>query len=162
MLIETLMVSLTVTGLLIYIYTQFVSINNNYENIYQYNTTNELYIASYIRDDLIKNGKDSTFNRAKTTPVLIYQNGTSKTNDYYNDTAFINGIIGPLKIKNVILTYKDASAIKNLVKNSDRYDVSMKKFVSLMKNSTEEYRLIIEFEDYKAATILFDRGESNG
>ena len=49
MLLETLIVSCIVLGVLIYMYSQFRNININYQRIFKYNTVSSLYKTNEIK-----------------------------------------------------------------------------------------------------------------
>ena len=53
MLIETLIVTTFVSGVLIFLFTQLVTLRNNYDNSYKYNTVEELYSLRNIKDYLL-------------------------------------------------------------------------------------------------------------
>ena len=55
MLVETLIVTTFVAGVLIFLYIQFSTLNNSYNNYFDYNSTEKLYaledIKNYIQND---------------------------------------------------------------------------------------------------------------
>lgn len=169
MLIETLLVSLTITGILMYLYVQFVNINNSYTNVYRYNTTNELYITDKIKEYIILNAKDSLYTYLDNTTgngyIEIYTGSGSVSTTYFDNTELINAIIKETNITKIMVTSGDVTKVKNYVKGSSSYDKVFKDFVRVMSNQApvdgkNKYRVIVEFKDDKASTLLFFEPEA--
>ena len=53
-LVETLIVTTFVAGVLIYLFIQFSNLSQNYEDSYKYNTVENLYSLRNIRDFILK------------------------------------------------------------------------------------------------------------
>ena len=55
LLMETLLVSLTIAGVLVYIFVQYSSIGNSYTRLYRYNTVNDIYQVDAMKRYLVAN-----------------------------------------------------------------------------------------------------------
>ena len=163
MLLETLMVSLTVTGLLIYVYTQYVKINDSYNDVYMYNTANEMYYLAYMRDDLINNAPNSLYRSVEnsSTGCVGGYNNTATTYITGGDYKIINITnVNDLYINAIYLCKGSLTNAQKTAFINSTNSVTLKRFISLMENSDEEYRLIVSFKDGKAATLRFSREDS--
>ena len=164
MLLETLMVSLTVTGLLIYVYTQYVKINDSYNDVYQYNTANEMYYLAYIRDDILNNAPNSLYRSVEDSSNGCIGGYDSSAATYISsgDYKILNlTTLNELKISEMYMCKGSLTATQkqNFIKNQIK-SVALKRFVNLMENSDEDYRLIVAFKDGKAATLRFSKGDT--
>ena len=61
MLIDTLIVSITVSAILIYLYFQFASVNDSYIKNFRYNTVPGLYAGADIKENILYNGKSNIY-----------------------------------------------------------------------------------------------------
>ncbi|MEG2311383.1 MAG: type II secretion system protein, partial [Bacilli bacterium] len=71
MLIETLICSTFIVGILIVLYTQFERINKSYEDSFKYNTVNNLYLVNNFKMYLLQNGGESLLNNLNSTNYFI-------------------------------------------------------------------------------------------
>ncbi len=68
LLMETLLVSLTIAGILVYIFVQYSAIGDSYTRLYRYNTVNDIYHADALKRYLVENA-----------PTAFYQDIDSGT-----------------------------------------------------------------------------------
>ena len=127
MLAETLVVTIFVAGILIFLYIQFSNLNNSYEDSYKYNTVEGLYaledIKLFIEDD---------------EQILQYININIETLKYiditdcslFTDRDYCLKLLEFENIKNVFIT-------TNVVpKNSiTKYDSEFSTFINKINNA---------------------------
>lgn len=154
MLVETLLVSLTVSGILVYMYAQFSTINSAYQKLYDYNTSSSLYRAAAFREFVMTytSASSSIYNGLTAKTLTCDRMGLST-----NDKNYCSGIYSALDIKQVILTVDqfDYNAVLNTVSDSTT-KAQLSKFLNTIKrHNTTKKRLIVIFNDETMATVLF-------
>lgn len=160
MLVETLLVSLTIAGILIYMYAQFSTINDTYQRLYSYNTTEGLYHADVIKQFMVlytESNPNNLYNGLKA------KNITDCSFIANPDKKYCESLVAEINAKFVILTNEDFSApanrnaISNLFTGTNKkYDTSLNKFFKQIVNDKgDNYRLIIIYEDGSIATLLY-------
>lgn len=163
MLVETLLVSLTIAGILIYMYSQFSTINDTYQRLYNYNTTESLYHSDIMRQFLI--------NYTKKTDTLYTSLTTSKATDIKGcsfvsgvDRTYCEALVGAMDVKKIILTYDDFKAsdrtdkILNIAGNDDK--VMVRNYLKQIESVTEnKYRIIVIFNNGNIASLIFTATE---
>lgn len=161
MLIETLLVSLTISGILVYMYAQFTTINNSYQRLYQYNTPDSLYRVGAFKEFILNDdGAYNTINgyyssmshtSAKLITCEIVSNTASK--------KYCKELVDKIDADKIILTFdkfKKDNILSLLDSNSDEH-AKLDKYLSSISNGTtyNKVRLIIMFNDGTIATALF-------
>lgn len=169
MLVETLLVSLTIAGILIYMYAQFSTINDTYQKLYNYNTTNGLYHTDVIRQFMLMYTTDTTSSNIYIgTNGLINKKAINITNCNfdsslnYSTRSYCSDLVKEIDAKHIILTWDDfnnnsnKNAIINLL--SDKKDkANMEKFLKQIKSTNDGmYRIIIVYKNGEIATLLYD------
>lgn len=148
MLAETLLVTTFVAGILIYLYIQFVNLNSNYNDSYDYNTVEDLYALQDIVDYIYSDEDAYNYIQANM--------GEKKYFDITNCSIFTDydectKLFGLENISEIIVT-------TNSVPKNDMidYSLSFKNFIKKINSSgTEPYRLIASFKNKTYATIRF-------
>ena len=154
MLVETLLVSLTIAGILVYMYAQFSTINTSYQRLYSFNTSDSLYRAGVIREFIVNYvGSDAVdFNGNGAKDFKCPEVGLSE-----NDKKYCEGIKTAVSAKKMIVTTRNFNEDKVLDLVGPKEKALLTRFFKAMnKDGKGEYRLIVIFEDDTAATVLFD------
>lgn len=181
MLIETILVSLTVTGILIYMYVQFSTINDSYRSLSRYNTVEGLYKADVVKQFLLVNtSKKQPQNTSLADPLYdslgngrkiatcnnvsceCTYNATTRigipttANRNPNKVAYFCEMVKLLELKYVILA--PSSADYNTIKSSvTDINPAVEDFMKVLKpGATDFYRIIIEYNDGSFASLLYE------
>lgn len=160
MLVETLLVSLTISGILVYMYAQFSTINNSYQRLYDFNTPNSLYRAAALREFMMTytNPGGTLYTRLTSKSIKCVSGGgySGMALDTRNQ-GYCNGLFEALDVKQVILTrdsFDEATVLGEISDETEK--VKLKRFLNTVKRySTAKKRLIIIFNDGTMATVLF-------
>lgn len=143
MLVETLIVTTFVCGVLIFLFIQFNNLSKNYENTYNYNSVEGLYSLNNIKK-YIEN--DSQFILS-----IDLKDGYMDLTDcsLFTDTKYCEKLFKLEKIKVIYLTENNFD--KNIFSNLNN---KFKKFINMINSQgNEKYRILVEFEDSTFATI---------
>ena len=146
MLAETLIVTTFVSGILVFLLIQLITLNANYEYSYKYNTVENLYslrnIVDYIKSD------DDAIERIEEKIVDV---GYLELTDcfFFTEQDYCLKLFESEHISNLFIT--DNYIDKDLFFN---YDDEFKKFVSKINGEgSQKYRIVAIFNDSKYATI---------
>ena len=153
MLIDTLIVSITVSAILIYLYFQFANVNDSYTKNFRYNTVPGLYGGADIKENIIYNGKSNIYTDVASNTFVDLSNCPAT---YYNNTDYCNVLYTALDVKKVIITKSSLADIKNLMKqatNVNNYDETLRELISKSPDSTSGYQVIIEYNDSTASIV---------
>lgn len=150
MLIETLLVSTFVLGVLTYLFVQFSALKRNYDDSFKYNTVSGLYGAKNINQYITRyNGYNSLITNINSFGYMEFS------------CALIEGItctelVKNIKIKHVYLV-KDNIFKNNITtdliifsNNDELYQFSKK---INFKDEESNYHLIVEYSDNTYAEI---------
>ena len=152
-LAETIAVSVIIMTSLVIVYTQFVTLNNNYKSSFKYDNVNNLYLVNNLRDFIKNDGLDRLIQLVDNRE---YVDITSCPNYIFDEYLYCRLLVDNLNIKTVLFTKEDISELKNSIEDTN-YSQEMKNYVKKINNSTENsQRLIVEFNDETYATLLFD------
>lgn len=147
-LIETIIVSSFVAGILIFIFIEFTSLSNSYSESFKYNTVENLYAVENIKNYFLSD------------PYAV---------------SLLNDSINPDKVKNItdcsIFTNEnyckrllELNNIEELIVCNNYYDEKnivvtdeeFKEFIKKVKGTgKEKYRLLAKFKNGTFATIRF-------
>lgn len=153
-LAETIAVSVIIMTSLVIVYTQFVTLNNNYKSSFKYDNVNNLYLVNNLRDFIKNDGLDRLIQLVDNRE---YVDITSCPNYIFDEYLYCRLLIDNSNIKTVLFTKEDISELKNSIDDTD-YSQEMKNYVKKINNSTENsQRLIVEFNDDTYATLLFSK-----
>lgn len=147
-LLETLIATVFVSGILIFMFSQFSSLTNNYDETNRYNNVQEIYalntISNYITSD------------------WTFYNNINIENDEYINISDCSKLSNPDFCKK-LLEYENIDTIL-IVKNNFNsskildYDDDFLKFINKIQfkeNTKEKYRLLAQFKNNMFATIRF-------
>ena len=154
MLLETLVVSTFILGILIFLFIQLSTIKRAYDTSFHYNTITGLYHAKEFSKFLLENGYDQVDNKLANT-----------TSGYVDITSCPNlGLLcgkieKEINAKRILYVSENISSLQNNLSTSqfdtNLFNSELKKFI-LQMNSVEptgKNRLIIEYNDNTYATI---------
>ena len=146
MLVETLIVTTFVAGILIFLFIQLVNLNNNYDNSYKYNTVEDLYSLRNVKDYLL-NDEAALTSIKNSVDEIGYVEITDCS--LFTETNYCLKLFELENIKSIFMT-------ENFV-NEDlfhNYNDGLKKFISRINGKeSNKYRLIAEFKNSRYATI---------
>ena len=148
MLVETLIVTIFVASILIFLLIQFTNLNNNYNKSYDYNKVEDINslrnIIYYIENDI--NAMTNIQNS------VIYDKYLDITNcDIFLEKKYCKKLFELENIKKVIVT-------TNKVKYElfEKHDEKFKIFINkINEDGDEKYRLIVYFNNSTYATVRF-------
>ena len=150
-LLETLVVTVFISGVLVFLFTQFTSLNRKYEESYNYNAVEDIYalsnIYSYIKED-----------------EFFYNQIVSNLDGYINikDCEFSTNI----EFCKKLFEYEEIDALlvtKNKFDKSDMidFDEDIMDFIDkIQPKGSEKYRLIAKFKHNVKAKILDESDNS--
>jgi len=164
LLVETLVVSVFIVGVLLFMFVQFQKIRANYDASFKYNTVNSLYAANNIRNFILNDGFNNLI--ADLNSNNSYIDITTCPSAYFTETGYCNNLFSSLNIYNpqgtnninkVIFTSEDLRGLKTYLNNTpvNGFSEGMKAFIKGIKtsNDSNKYRLIVEFNDNTYATL---------
>lgn len=154
MLTETLVVAGFVIATLVFLYTQFRTVNRSYTISFKYNNAEELYALGNFADYLRSNGL-YIIGPAATASETNYIDATTCTDRFLSESNYCNVLMESLQIKQVILTSENLDLLKGSMEADSLLSDEMKQFISSIKYDKEgiKYRLIAEFDSGTFATI---------
>ncbi len=154
MLTETLVVAAFVIATLVFLYTQFRTVNRSYSTSFKYNNAEELYALANMSDYLKLNGI-SMVGSIATSSSERYLDITNCSDSFLSEANYCNALVNTLGIKQVIIAEENLDALKSAMKSNERLSEDMKDFISVIKydKTGTNYRIIAEFANGTFATI---------
>ena len=148
LLAETLIVTIFVSGVLIFLFMQFRSVSKSYDESFAYNTVDDLYALEDIKNTILD---DQTLYNYITTNVNEKKYIDITDCSLFTNSEYCLKLIELSNIKQIFITtnYFENNDIKN-------YDEAFKIFISKVHGDGEEsYRLIASFNDNTYASLRF-------
>lgn len=155
-LTEVLILSAVVIGLLVFVFIQFKNVNRSYQYSFKYDTVQGMYLANNIVNYINNNDFDSlVLNLSNST--IKYLDLTSCDISYFSVASFCDKLVESSNIEKLLFTYEDTS----LMNKSDLSE-DMKLYIDSIKTlrSSDDYRIIIKYNDGTYASMRFNRGLS--
>lgn len=148
LLVETLVVTIFVAGVLIYMFIQFSNLKEKYNEQYNYNTVDDLYalntIVKYIKDDEIIS--QYIVDNLRSKEYLDLTDCSNFLNEVYCSKLFYLEEVDQIIVLNNTQSYENIKGLKG----------DMLYFMSKISNEGfEKYRLVARFGDSRFATIRF-------
>lgn len=160
-LAETLIVATVVLAALVFVYSQFRTVNQSYNRTFRYNTVEGLYATDNIRTYLLNDGMDVLkllFNNDSSRYVDI----TSCPSVYMMNSNYCKELLKVLDVKHVFLTKAKIEKVKSLVNGNNSFSEEMKLFVNYTSDvHSSGYRLWVEFNNGTFATLHIDNSMLN-
>lgn len=147
-LIETLLVTIFVAGVLVFLFIQFSNLSQQYEKSYKYNTVDSLYALDDIRNYILSD-----------TEIMNYIENNIDSTDYIDLSKCYY-----FENRDYCLNLFEFENIETVIvlKNKSSYDKSidikeeMADFISQISNiGYEKYRLVALFKNSTLATLRF-------
>ena len=147
MLIEALIMSTLIIGVLVYMFIQFQNISRSYDKSFSYNTVTGLYITNEIKNYLSSNNKINDLMNSVNAAEKKY----IEIKDL--DDATWNELLEKGNIKTVLFTDESLSKLKGQYNSS--FSEKLNDYINYVKVSEQEdkYRVIIEFNDNTFASL---------
>ena len=152
-LVETLIVSTIIASILIYMFVQFNKLDNIYNESFRYNDVDHLYKLDSIKEYI--NSLDISL---ITNIVTIINNDDiiimDKNDDTYTNIEYLDNqvdLLINLDIKTLVLTKADINNVDTLSLSK-----TLKNMIKKIDNKSDNYRIIVEFNNDNLATITFD------
>lgn len=145
MLVETLIVTSFVAGVLIFLFIQFSTLEQKYESTYKYNTVEDLYSLKNIKKYL---ESDTTF--INSLSILTDSSYLELTDcSLLTDKQYCTKLFELENIDNIYIVLNDFDK-----KMFDNKNSEFKEFISkVSKNGNEKYRIIAKFNNSTYATV---------
>jgi hypothetical protein len=145
-LIETLIVTTFVSGVLVFLFIQLSTLSNNYDNSYKYNIVEDLYALRNIKNYLSSDA--SSLISIKTE---VDEKGYVEFTDcsMFTEEKYCLKLLELENIKTIFITknYVDESLFNN-------YNDGLKQFIGKINGEGEnKYRILAEFNNSRYATI---------
>ena len=147
MLVETLIMSMIIIGLLVFMFIQFQNISTSYDKSFKYNTVNGLYITNEIKNYLSDTNLETIKNTvaSSTSKYTIVSCSTDTT---------LNSLCIRGNIKTILLTDEKLSGLKGKRVSDSNISETMYDYINYLKVDKEEgYRILIEFADDTYASL---------
>ena len=148
-LLETLIATIFISSVLIFLFVQFNSLNRNYEESNNYNQVEDIYnlgnIANYIKDDW------QLYNEIKNVESYVNLSNC----EYFTYENYCKKLFEKDQIELLIITPNNFNKADIIDFDDDILDFINK----INPTGKEKYRLIAKFKDGSFATIRF--GEKN-
>ena len=149
-LVETLVVTIFVAGVLLYLYIQFTNLNSAFEETYRYNTVEGLYALEDVKyymeiNPSIMRSVSENIDRAKYIDI-------TDCNFFGENKAYVQQLFRLENIKTIVITYNTILWTADF----SNYDLGFQKFINkIIKEGEQPYRLIAEFNNATFATVRF-------
>lgn len=150
-LLEVLIVSVVILSTLIFMYTQFLNINNSYKRSFTYDNVPSLYMAEEIGLYILNStGIDSLKEQLSNKNYISIKNG------YTGCTSLFYDLVTDANIEELLFTKENVTNLKT----DGTIDNNFKKYISKINDTGNGYRIILKFNNgsndskiYSYATI---------
>ena len=155
-LTEILILSTVIIGVLTFMYIQFKNINRGYQNSFNYDTVEGLYLANNILNYINSDGYDTLVESLNNSPQG-YIDITNCDVNLFEVGAFCEELFNKSKVKQVLFTEENLYKIKSNMLNIDN---DMKNYIKQIKttNDTKDYRIIVKYDNNTFASLRFNKG----
>ena len=153
MLVETLLVSLTIAGILVYMYSQFSTINSSYQRLYNYNTTDTIYQAGAFREFMMRYTEGSSIYSGLGAKIISCSNLNLET----ANAEYCNMLYDAIDPELIILTkgQYDADTVLSNVTNAENKTIVKNFLNTVEQGDSNSYRLIILYKDDRVTTVQY-------
>ena len=155
---EVLILSTVIMGVLVFMYTQFKSINRGYQYSFRYDTPQGLYLANNIINYINDGNYDKLVELLNTKPEG-YVDITECNIDNSNLITYCEALFQKSDIEKIIFTEENLAKLKQ---NMNNLENDLKNYINQIKvtNEKNDYRIIIKYRDKTFATMRFNKGNS--
>jgi len=157
-LVETLVVSSFIVGILIFLFAQFSKLKKSYDASFEYNTIPSLYKAKNINRYVLSSGADTLVDELEKNNIGFIDI-TECPMDYLEKIDYCSQLFSDLGAVTVLVVKEEAikTDLQEYLKaNNVAYHEKLYQFVKEISIDSENlggYRFIIEFDDDSFATI---------
>lgn len=155
MITEALIVSTIVLGVLVFMYAQFKSITNGFNQTFKYNTVENIYKSNEIKKFIETDATDNMISLLENSKKN-YIDITECKIETYNNKVFCSTLYEKLGVKTLLLLTEDISGIDPM--EIENLDNGTRKFLDYIKNNyTGNYhRIVVSYDDGTYATLRID------
>lgn len=147
-LIETLLVSLTIAGILLYMYVQYARITDSYHRLSRYNSVESLYRTSNIKRILLMNVKKPFYDKVKSGSGIYQITRETKIEGSSISLPEWREFWDDMDISILYITKGNA--------NLNNLEASFSPFIkTISTDDGASYRIIVKYGDGNFATISF-------
>ena len=163
LLVETLVVSTFVLGVLIILFLQFKTLLINYNHTYDYNTVEGIYnlnaVKTYLNENQNNaNSLNSILISSEKPYLIVYDDGCNSSLKLDN-LIYCNNMMKDAGFKKVIYTKSEVSVLKRYIKNEGKEDMdlneSLRDFIKRLDDKKSKNRLIAEYKNKTFASITY-------
>lgn len=157
-LVETLVVSSFIVGILIFLFAQFSKLKQSYDASFEYNTIPALYKAQNINRYVFSSGNNLLISELEKSPAGFIDI-TECPMDYLDKIDYCSQLFSDLGVVAVLVTKETTfkTGLQEYLKtNNTAYHEKLYQFVKQLSINSANYagyRLIVEFEDDNFATV---------
>ncbi len=151
LLVETLLVSLTIASILLYMYVQYSEITDSYKRLNRYNSVENLYRTEKIKQIILVNATDGFFNELDSKGVL-------------KDPAIINmnELKSDLEVQEIYVTSPEKSFFESIT--DDNFQAFLN---TIPEDEKDKYQIIVNYRSNNSkdtigtfAIVSFERPNS--
>lgn len=148
MLVETLIVTIFVSGVLLFLFIQFSNLSKSYDESFNYNTVEDLYLLNDIVKYIESESNVMTYieNNINTVSHIDLTDCTLFSSNDFCSNLFELANISQIFVSN-----------NNISPNSiTEYNIGFKNFIDKIKGTgNQKYRLVASFKNNTYATLRF-------
>lgn len=155
---EVLILSTVIIGVLVFMYSQFKSINRGYQYSFKYDTPEGMYLANNIVNYINEGNYDKLVELLNNTPEG-YIDITECNIDNSNLISYCEALFQKSEIEKILFTEENLEKIKQ---NMNNFDNDLKNYINQIKTTNEknDYRIIIKYINGTFASMRFNKGNS--
>ena len=185
MLVEALVMSTVIIGVLVFMFIQFRNISRGYDRSFSYDTVPNLYYTNEIKRiltdknfsylDLKTKGAPehlpyyiseykyiSVFSRDTNKCMVVYDNEMNEYEEIIEDLCWQfydeeagDGWFYEFKVKNIIITKENLTGLKNQYRKE--LSPELNDYINYVKvnGDVNRFRLVVEFEDGSFGSLSF-------
>ncbi len=155
-LLETLIVSIFIVGVLLVLYTQYVVLQKNYDNTYRYNAVGTVYNTKQLTNFL--ESKEASF---------VIQNIGATGAGYVDITScqglaneeYCQALLEELDVKTVLVTDNNPQKLITDLTAINPYTENLYQFLKHIDvNTGKKYRVIVEYQNGELSSLNLEIG----
>ncbi len=155
-LLETLIVSIFIVGILLVLYTQYIYLQKNHDRTSHYNSVTTIYNTKQM----------ANFLESKEASYVIENIGAGDTG--FDDITTCQGLVNMdycqtllevLRVKTVLLTENNPSKLIAEIRDNKTYSENIYNFLKQLDiNTDKKYRLVIEYQNGELGSLNLEIG----
>jgi hypothetical protein len=154
-LTEVLVLSTVIIGVLTFMYIQFKSINRSYQNSFNYDTVEGMYIANNIINYINEDNYDTLVENLNNSQQG-YIDITNCDINLFETSSYCEQLFEKSKISKILFTEENLFKLKSVT----NLENDLKNYVKQIKttNSKTDYRIVIKYNNNTFASMRFNKG----